>query len=83
MTWENSPEAIKVGAKSLEVEGLVAVRMGSGVIVIARESAPTATPSRNRKCAVTSKPLANQMPISKKPLLRKTRASSRTKSSTC
>lgn len=29
-----------------------------------------ATPNRNRKWAVTSRPLANQIPISKKPLLR-------------
>ncbi len=29
-----------------------------------------ATPSRNRKWAVTNRPLANQMPIIKKPLMR-------------
>ncbi|MNF93482.1 hypothetical protein D3C84_761610 [compost metagenome] len=29
-----------------------------------------ATPNRNRKCAVTNRPLANQIPISNRPLMR-------------
>jgi GntR family transcriptional regulator, transcriptional repressor for pyruvate dehydrogenase complex len=39
-----SRPSVREALIALEVEGLVAVRMGSGVIVIARESAPSATP---------------------------------------